>query len=238
MLESYVRPEIPGEIRNSYEEAMSNVYRWKNALTQTTKEESDLEHVAGLFSLADEIRGYYPALAEGMDWEAIDDMIYLHDGGEPFPEVGDYVISNLNQATTKEVHKRRERLGFHWMARKYIKDGDLRKKAEKIYERYVNYSLEDKEALFVHLLDKIQAIRFGLRYVFNDRVLDRDKTLEHAAFSIELVTEYAAPLMKVLDGKMKSELSAFAQVEIGKYGRAGYPELANEARSKFFSATR
>lgn len=236
MLERYSRPQISPEVKSQYEEALSKIPRWKNALTPSTKEESDLDHVTGLFDLADEVKQAYPELAEVVDWTAIEDMIYIHDAGEIIS--GDYVISNPNPLMTKEKHKRRERLGFHYMNRKFIKDPYLRRKAAETYQRYIDCSPDDKEALLVHLLDKIQAIRFGLENVYNNKRSPSEKSLQHATFSVDLIFQFGIPLLDILEPVPKSNLASFIQVEFGRYRDAGYQQITDEGRRRLSRSNR
>lgn len=237
MLESYVRPEIPEDIRQGYEKALDGVPRWIGGLVGSPKPESNLEHVVGLFNLFDEIKIDYPELANSLDQAAVEDMFYVHDGGEIISK--DLVRSRLDYDLVKPRHKRKERLGYVVLLNKYVKDDGLRAKALGAYQRYTDLNPNDPEALFTHLLDKIQAIRFGLEYVYNG-VEARDPArkklaVRQARMSVDLLLEFAIPLRNILSGEARTELSTLVQVELGGYRASGFPEITRDARSQFFS---
>lgn len=234
LAERYVRPEIPEDLRHAYEGALDRVPRWIGVLVESPKKESNLDHVDGLFNLLDDIQVDYPGLTGVFDLEVVEDMIYVHDGGEIIST--DLVRSRPDYDLVKPRHKRKERLGYRFLT-KHIEDDELRAKALEVYQRYTDLDPNDPEALFTHLLDKIQAIRFGLKYVYNG-IEVRDPALKELAskqalMSADLILEFAIPLRNILSGDARTDLSALVQMELGEYRLNGFPEVARYARSIF-----
>jgi hypothetical protein len=236
----YHRPQIPIEIDIAYRAALAKEPRWIGGEEESSKPESDLDHVDALFNLLDEIKITYPALAKGLDLTAVEDMIYVHDGGEIISH--DLTRSDPDYEAKKKKHKRKEDAGARWLTKTHIKDDTLRQEARSVYRRYRHYSSNDPEALFVHLLDKIQAIRFGLEHVYNANSLKIKSDPEQmklarkqAAMSVDLIFEFAGPLLAITSGEMRSELFIFIRVELGRYWTGGFPEITRDARSRLFS---
>lgn len=235
-IEGNLRSRTPREIVQACEKAMSGVPRWKGGIVESRKAESNLEHVNSLHALAEEVRKGYPALAQYFDWNAIGDMIDVHDIGEIIST--DLVRSRPGYLEVKTKHKRKERLGFIMLSRFHIKDESLRHDAQNIYRRYVDLDSNDTSALFTHLLDKIQAIRFGLANVYNDKILPMDRSLTQATMSVDLIFEFAKPLLEITQGEVKNQISAFVQVELEKYRQNGFPVLADDARGRIFLSSK
>ena len=233
MQERYVRPQIPKEIDAEYKRALSGIPRWVGGLVESKKSESNLEHVESLYALVDEVRGEYPILDAGLDWDAVDDMIYLHDAGEIIS--GDLVRSRPDYDEVKYRWKRGERAAFRYLTRRYIHDPTLKQQARDTYERYTAYGNDDVEALFVHLLDKVQAVRFGLKYVYNKSISPEDPSRTQATMSANLILEFAEALLAAVSGDTKNEISSFVHSELERYVECGYPELAEESIRRLFS---
>lgn len=235
--ETRLRDLIPPEIVAKSDYRMSKVLRWKkDAVIQSKKPESNLDHVSGMHLLAEELRSNYPVFASAFDWIAVENMIDVHDIGEIV--TGDLVISRPDYLEVKKKHKQTERKGFFWLINRYIEDPKLREDLAKSYIRYTDLDPNDPEALLTHLLDKVQAIRFGLTNVYNDRIFPLDVSLEQAGKSIDLIFNFANPLISLTSGEVKSQLLAFVQVELGRYRKSGYPELADEARRRLFRVSK
>ncbi|MBI2421034.1 MAG: hypothetical protein HYV38_03045 [Candidatus Levybacteria bacterium] len=230
--ELHLRNRLPAELVTACEEQMAKIGRWKGGLVESKLPEFNLDHVNSLHFLASEVRESYPALSTFFDWDAITDMIDIHDVGEIIS--GDLVRSQGDYAEIKAKHKRKERLGFVVLANKYIKDETARAEVLATYRRYVDLDEHDPEALFTHLLDKIQAVRFGLSNVYNDKILPMNLSLIQATKSVDLIFEFATPLLKITSGRVRSDLFALVQVEIGRYRINGFPALAAEARTRLF----
>ncbi len=226
------RSRMPIEMIRACEKAMSSVPRWKNGIVESRKKESNLEHVNSLHTLSEEVRGGYSALAKYFDWTAISNMIDVHDIGEIIST--DLVRSRPDYLEVKAKHKRKERLGFVVLSRFHVEDDSLRQDVLNSYRRYTDLDPNDASALFTHLLDKIQAIRFGLTNVYNDKIVPIDLSLKQAAMSIDLILEFAKPLLEITQGEVREQTKAFVQAELERYRDNGFPTLAHDARERLF----
>lgn len=226
-----LRSRIPTGMVKACEKSMSDIPRWKGGLVKSRKEESNLEHVNSLHDLVKEVREGYPAFDKYFDWIAIENMIDVHDIGEMIST--DLVRSRPDYLEVKARHKRKERLGFIILS-KHIEDNSLRQDVLNTYRKYLDLDPNDANALFTHLLDKIQAIRFGLVNVYNDKILPMDLSLEQAGMSVDLILEFAKPLLEITQGEVRNQVSIFVQVELEKYRHHGFPQLADDARRRLF----
>lgn len=233
MIEKYIPPQIPQQLVEDYEKALAEKQRWINAATPSAKPETDLEHVEATLEIIDEVEVSYRTLASVLDFNLIRGMDVVHEVGEIV--MGDLARSNPEYDRIKPRHKRKEKVAARGLLRKYIEDPDIQQKAIALYDQYASRKPDDPNALFFNLIDKIQAVRFGLDHVFNNTDFPRESRLRHAAFSIGLIFQFANPLLDILRGEAKGDLVKFLQVEFGRYIQGGFPELAREARHKLFS---
>ncbi len=64
-----------------------------------------------------------------------------------------------------------------------------------------------------------------------------DLSLKQATMSVDLIFEFAKPLLEITSGEVKTQISAFVQVELGRYIHNGFPVLANDARKRLFTGS-
>jgi hypothetical protein len=137
-----------------------------------------------------------------------------------------------------------------------IPDSELREEVRTLYQRYDNcrpakwervkqqgrkrskwgmlgksgiaQAKNDREALLAHLVDKIQASRFGLEYVFkNDADCER---------SVDNILEYAIPFFRATPTEGRTELGLFVMQEIKRFANYGHLAQANRGQNQFLSA--
>lgn len=233
-LGEYYQPQAlkgaPRTLGKHYEWYLDRVPRWDG---RSTKPESDLDHVLSMYKILDKITLQYPDLVRNLNLTTVRNMIYIHDAGE-LPPVGDLARFRLDYSEVRPDWKKREAQNFNRLTKRFIKDDETRKYVRSVYRRYVKRAPNDPEALFTHLLDKIQGMRFASEYVYNTRGLPADESLEQARTSVDLIIQVAKPLSAIIEGEAKLQLSALVQVEIGHLLKANLPQIAEYGRRQWF----
>lgn len=164
-------PPISTELRDAHEQALSAELRWQRGMQFSDVEETVLDHVSSLLSLHDENEIIRPALFEEVDAPETKPMIYIHDTGE----LGGFDLSHSvpNYEAERARVKRQEAVNFRFITKKYISDIELKAYVRSLYGRYEHPLPDDAVAQYVHLIDKIQATKFGAVNVFPARKLTR-----------------------------------------------------------------
>lgn len=210
-------PNVPTRLDYRYCRAMDRVFRWgKGVLTPSIMPESNLDHMSGMYRLLDEIKLNHPEIVRGMDLPAVGKMIYVHDGGEW--RKGDLVLSRTDHSEVVDDWKQGEEQDFYEMIERIVRkrDPQLAEEAIKYYRRYVHYDPNDKEAVFTHLLDKIQAVRFGIKYVYTTEHA-WGKSEAHSSLGLDKLRKFAVSLSKILDEPGRASLNTFIRSEIGVF---------------------
>lgn len=223
-------PGVPPRLDYRYCRGMDAVYRWEGSLTPSTMRESNVDHMRGMLQLLDEVIEKHPAITADMDIQAVRKMIYLHDMGELI--TGDLVLSRPDYEQVKTDWKKREEKGAHRLINKYLKKRypKLAGEAVHYYNRYTHYDRNDKEAIFTHLLDKVQAVRFGLRYVYSsEHAWGRSE--RHASQGLDKFFLFANSLRAIMSPKERKGLSTFVQEEIDNF----FDSLKREAHLRWES---
>lgn len=222
-------PGVPTELDYRFCRGMNIVYRWKGSLTPSIMTESNLDHMRGMLELLDEVIEKYPAITSNMDIGAVRKMIYVHDMGELI--TGDLVLSRPDYEQVKTDWKKREEKGTHRLINKYLKKyPPLAGEVVHYYNRYTHYDRNDKEAIFTHLLDKVQPVRFGLKYVYSSEH-SWGRSERHASQGLDKFFLFANSLRAIMSSKERKGLSSFVQEEIDNF----FDSLKREARLRWES---
>lgn len=210
-------PGVPERIDYWYSYGLSRQLRWVGAKTRSEKEESDLDHVRGMFDLLDEIVREHPLIVADMDLDAVRKMIYVHDGDEL--KHGDLVLSREDHAQIKDFWKARGEQDYHEFVDRFVrrKHPTLADEADHYYARYTHYDPNDKEAIFAHFIDKVQAVRFGSKYVYSSSGVRWGKSQEHSSLGLDNLQDFAVALSHLLDMDGRGDLHAFFSGEIDNF---------------------
>lgn len=168
------RPPIPNSLRQRYENGLSGVQRWQRQPLPTLEPENDLQHVKRGEVIIDDMQERLPAVRKEVDFEIVRHMFYIHDAGEII--VGDLARQDFDWDKLKPRHKRREKAAFRLMTRE-IQDIELQAYARQLYKRAEDKNSNDKEAQLTDVIDKVQAVRFGLVNVFHGNLIGKAKDL-------------------------------------------------------------
>lgn len=214
-------PPISPDLRNQYESALANEFRWKNGLQFSDSEESDLDHVDSMFRIHDEVSYRYPLIFSEVEGEDIFHMIYIHDAGEILAHDLSHSVPNYDAIRTP--WKRRERAAFRLLTRDHINDIELRAYLRSLYKRYEERRPDDKQAHYVQLIDKLQATRFGAENVFSARKLTTQAgRLSQVNHIYGLIIKPAQGLFPLLSEGAQDELLKFMDVELLTLRSNGY----------------
>jgi len=217
-----------------YRLALAHTSRWVvNGENRSKKPESNLAHINGMAFIVNEIEEKFPALSKCLSLEAVREMVYFHDAGEII--TGDDAVLNDGHEKNKERRWEKERIAVGILTREpHVSDPALRKKLRDIYARYnccrpekIN-ELTDLESLFTHLVDKIQAGRFGQENVFGDR--------DNGSISANLIAQFGSLLYTALPQdkiEAKRELTKLTRQELSRFKDKGFIQAADSAWESF-----
>lgn len=214
-------PPLPDDLRKAYEDGLASVPRWVSDWLPSKQPENDLEHVNRMLIILEEMPERFPHIADEVDFETTAHMIYIHDGGEIL--AGDLPHSHPDYNILKPQVKRRERLGFRWITRQ-ITDIELREYTRELYKRAEGKAPGDKEAQLTDLLDKTQAVRFGLTYVYNGRTIKgvRERSM-HLNHSVTAFLNPAEMFIRSLTSEdARAEAVEFVKEEFTMFRKSGY----------------
>lgn len=195
-------PPISPELNARYRDALAKVLRWQGGTLLAATEETNLGHVDSCLHISSKIEGENPYLAQDIDFAIVNDMIYLHDAGEIITE--DLCLSRPDYDAVKNGHKRREKAAMRYLTR-HIDDPQTRRIVDQLARRYNQNSQTDPEALMTRLIDKIQALDFGLTHVYPSPKTNEEKV--HVARAVRLIESVASPLSQIVSAGAKRELS-------------------------------
>jgi 5'-deoxynucleotidase YfbR-like HD superfamily hydrolase len=247
--------EVPQDLIVAHDDKMRNVLRWiKDGEQQSRKPESNLDHVNDEHQIVDWIFDTFPTFTQGINKTVVHQMVHMHDTPEII--TGDDAVSNKDHRANRQRRWERERIAFALLTRKEnIPDSELRQKIRTLYQRYNNcrpakwerikqqgrklrewemlnkseitQAKNDREALLAHFVDKIQASRFGLEYVFrNDLDCER---------SVSNILEYAIPLFRATPTEGRVEFGLFVIQEMKRFASYGYLVQATRGQNQFLS---
>lgn len=210
-------PPIPGELNQKYRTALSEVPRWQGGPLLSILPESNLEHVDESLVIAQEIQSSYPHLAIEIDFETVTHMIYLHDAGEII--TGDLCLSRPDYTTIKDSHKRKEKAALRYLV-STIDNPDTKELVERLARRYHRNQQDDRESLMSRLIDKVQALRFGLINVYPTPKTNEEKV--HVSRAIRLIESIRQPLRSTLSNAAQFELDEVVEIEWQRIKKQGY----------------
>lgn len=217
-------PPIPEKLRERYEKSLAATLRWQGAFWPPDKEESDYDHVVGIFQLLDQIKPACPNLFSEVDLSIVKHMIYIHDGGEIPKSIGDLAIHSPDYEERRLRHKSRERYAFELLTRRNVKSLNLQKDIIELYGRCVEKN--DRESRLTSVIDKMQ----GNRYAF-DHVYHRLNKTPERQIAINLAVGYIRPpidfLTELVSERSKVEIVNLYRNELQYYSSKGY---GNEVR--------
>jgi 5'-deoxynucleotidase YfbR-like HD superfamily hydrolase len=101
------------------------------------------------------------------------------------------------------------------------------RKWETLTQKEIDEAINDREALLAHFIDKIQASRFGIEYVFRN---DEDCTR-----SVDNILEYAIPLFKATPKEGQEECIQLVMQELKRFKIHGR-EAARKGQTNFLAA--
>jgi 5'-deoxynucleotidase YfbR-like HD superfamily hydrolase len=218
------RPPISQDLRKKYESLLSQTMRWENGLLDSNTPESDLEHVAGMLEVLEEMKQRFVHIPNEVNFTTVAHMIYLHDAGEIL--AGDLNHSHPEYHDLKPKVKKRERAAFRLLSRS-IEDKPTRDLARQLYERINRKDSDDKEAHLADFIDKDQAVRFGLNNIFPAEALENEnKRSIQLNYTIALLLNPGEAFVRSLTSDhSKNEAIKFIKEEIENFKHKGYKEL-------------
>lgn len=230
---SLYSPPIPQELKAKYEGALHGELRWLNGELVAKRQESDLQHVQGMFEIHGELETQYPHLVSEIDSDTAEHMMYIHDAGEILAHDLAHTVPNYD--AIHDRWKRRERAAFRFLTGSHISDIELRAHARKLYQRYDAKDPMDKESHYVQMIDKIQALRFGTKYVFSGRQVRRRAAQQvRLNYAINLCMAPVLRLHPIVSSNAQAELANFFDGEISRFNQAKYnPEDVSFYRNQF-----
>ena len=228
-IEREIFPKAPQSLVDARAERAAITFRWivdDEGHTISRVRESLLDHTIGMQKIRRYAMRRFPVFTGNINMIASSETIEVHDDGEMI--VGDLALSRKISDKDKARWKHRERAAFRLMTRDYLKDdAQLKQQARDAYQRYQVLDLNEPEdykvGLFAHLVDKVQAARFGIINVFEH---DSDEIDENGMSSLKNILKFTYPLLEVLpDETAKVELISFVTEEIKRYRKHGFPEI-------------
>jgi hypothetical protein len=229
LAEREIFPQAPASLVKTRKRVLAKTLRWiidDEGLTISRVTESLLGHYRSMHAIENEVRQRFPVFSNKIDMLASAETIEVHDDGEMI--VGDLALSREIPDEDRVRWKHRERAAFRLMTRDYLGDEpQLKQQVRTAYQRYQVLDpekLEDyKIGLFAHLVDKVQAARFGMVNVFKQGT---EKPEENGIRSLENILKFTFPLLEVLPDKAaRTELVTFVTEEIERFGAHGFTEI-------------
>ena len=213
------KPPIPEDLQRQYEATLDGVLRWKNGNWADNVYETDMDHVAGMFVILEDLNRVCPTLPTDFNLETVQHMIYIHDGGEIL--VGDLTRNREDYHTVYDRWKNREHAAFRLLTTQ-ITDEKIKQTARQLYTKCTSKKHDDKEALLTDFIDKLQGSRFGFRNVFNGRGMNKRTREMHFNRSVELMIPPIKPLLQLVTPPMQVGLLTFFGAELERFSRFGY----------------
>lgn len=197
--------------------------------------ESNLEHTDDMIDITYEMEDRCPNLTKAVNMDLVRPIIYFHDGGERL--AGDVLAVQNDCKDTKEIKRDREQRAVNALTSyRYIKDQEKGQAIRDIYARYDNcrpeegLGLDDKEALLTHLIDKVQAVRFGINNVVRQQPDQTNNLYFDPKFSGNNILRFTLPLLDALpDDASMRELIYFVYEEFEQF-KQDFPEVAANGR--------
>jgi 5'-deoxynucleotidase YfbR-like HD superfamily hydrolase len=225
MLEQYYgyRPPIPDDLRERYEQELTNVLRWKNGNWRENIYENNWQHVSGMFSILNTVTVSSNTLSSDIDIPTVQDMIYAHDLGEILG--GDLTHNREDYNEIRNRWKKREfLLGLHLLKR--IEDPDIRKQAKDLYRRCFYPQDYDKEALLTEFIDKLQGSDFGFNNVFHGKGMTQAAKQSQFNRTFGLLTTPLTPLFSLVSEDTRVDLTNYLLQKLESFATFGYKKEA------------
>jgi len=198
----HYQPPIPYELDNQYRAALSRILRWQGGTLPSDVEETNLNHVLESLNISNQIKNNYPNIAREIDFTTVNNMIYLHDAGEIL--TGDLCLSRPDFDEVKNGHKKREKAAMRYLIRS-IDNPQTKQMVSQLARRYLQNSPTDRESLLARLVDKIQALHFGLEHVYPSPKTNEEKY--HVARAVRLVESTSQPLSQMLSPNAQTDVN-------------------------------
>lgn len=214
-------PPVPDDLRIRYEKSLAGIIRWESGTLSSSREENDLEHTRGMLIILEDIEHGCPNIADEVDFTIVYPMAYIHDAGEIY--AGDLAHTHPDYDNLKPHVKRKERAGFRLLTR-LLRDERTKRLARELYERVEKKSSTDKEAQLVDLVDKTQAVRFGINYVYpGHKIVNAQHRTAHLNRTANVLLKPAEALIHTLESQQaKKEALDFIKREIERFTMNGY----------------
>lgn len=230
---------IPPHLLKQAEEGLNSVRRGQGnkRLEPYNNEfyETDLGHTIDMLDLAEEISTRFPNITRGIDRDALQRMIMVHDLGEVDPRIGD--VPFCGPERDSPIGLRKKALEPYAAVRilRRIPKPEIREPFMQAYRQYDRRNLRDPLAQLVKLADTIQGTtRAGLDGIFaryRDFGLDipPQSLQEHIEQSLPKMMSPALNLARLLEKPGRAELDELIDEELQRLQIAGYEELARFA---------
>jgi len=244
----------PQDLVSKHDLKMDETPRWvADGKQQSDLIESNLDHLNDEHTVADEIFAGFPLLTKGVDRIVVHQEIHLHDTPEIITG-DDAVGNKDHKATRQRRWEMERIAFALLTGKENIPDDELRQKLRELYKRYnncrparwktfeqlseeratakwetltqkeIDVAMSDRESLLAHFIDKIQASRFGIKYVFrNDEDCER---------SIDNIVEYAIPLLNATPAEGWAECVRLVIQELRRFKTYG-PEASQKGQADF-----
>lgn len=210
------------QLQHLLETGLKQVKRWQNSGYELDQEETDYDHVIALQEMfTQDIQTLCPTLFQRVDKRVVADMIWIHDAGEIVAT--DLARSHPQYQDLKETQKQKERRALYHLTRRFIPDAVRREKVRSIYDKYEKK--EGIEALLVTMLDKAQALRFGVAHAYpRSRMPD---TADYQGAVENILRKPASMLYEQLSEDEQQELGQFILHELSFHAeQGGYQQAA------------
>lgn len=203
-------------LRQMLETGLRQVKRWQDTGYTLDQEETDYDHVIALQAMfTNDIQTLCPTLFQRMDKHVVEDMIWIHDAGEIV--ASDLARSHPDYHMLKEAQKQKERRAIYHLTGTFIKDDVRREKVRAIYSQYERK--EGVEALLVNMLDKAQALRFGVAHAYpRARMPD---TSDYQGAVENILRKPASMLYENLTKDEQQEIGQFVLHELSLHAQQG-----------------
>lgn len=198
--------------------------------------ESVLEHTCGMLSIHNKLQED-TGLPGEINFRTGAYQIGFHDSGEAIThDAPSFGPARYLPYWVKS--KRLEPLAAKKFIIARIPDLGVRGEITHFYDRYIEQNPNDKESLYVRLLDKVQATRVGINNVFDYQAVGwanpPDKLVEHISCSLDKLADATLKLVRILSTENRLAVINFIAAEIDGYQRIGFGELARVAQEKLY----
>lgn len=244
---NYLTPElqrvynsIPRELTGRYEIGLDSILRGQAENHWPFNrhfQETDWMHTLDMVKMISGIRARFPNLTTEIDLNEATIQAYIHDGGEIY--VGDVPARGpQRESADGQRRKRLEPICVTRCLIPQIPNPSLKNRISRSYNRFMFQDPNDKEAVFVRLMDKAQGTTAaGARFLFGRYKYEgfsepTEGLNEHVTITLKTMMETATHLKSIISPASQRELSVFVNEELTVLQDLGYFDQVRGA--KFF----